>query len=73
MAQTPPGRVCEGLCSTFCSQVMATAVSSLLPLAQRFLIHKHRAVYDTVNATWTREIMSCLFNALMHGAATLTG
>ncbi|CAE7633293.1 NOV [Symbiodinium sp. CCMP2456] len=31
--------------------VIAKAVASLLPLAQRFLIHKHRAVYDAVNAT----------------------
>eukprot|EP00439_Symbiodinium_sp_Y106_P022827 s258_g2.t2 len=31
--------------------VIAKAVASLLPLAQRFLIHKHRAVYDSVNAT----------------------
>ncbi|CAE7198124.1 NOV [Symbiodinium natans] len=30
--------------------VIAKAVASLLPLAQRFLIHKHRAVYDAVNA-----------------------
>ncbi|CAE7939607.1 NOV, partial [Symbiodinium sp. KB8] len=31
--------------------VIAKAVASLLPLAQRFLIHKHRAVHDAVNAT----------------------
>ena len=30
---------------------MQKAVASLLPLAQRFLIHKHRAVYDSVNAS----------------------
>ncbi|CAE7717581.1 NOV [Symbiodinium sp. CCMP2592] len=41
--------------------VIAKAVASLLPLAQRFLIHKHRAVYDSFNATClTRKVEKLL-------------